>query len=287
MTQDFNSFNFGFIGLGLIGGSIAKAIRYTYKNAVITAFNRSEGPRNAAFQEGIANVITDTIDSSFSQCDYIFLCTPVEYNEYYLELLKPIIKKECIITDVGSVKGNIHNSVVTNHMEENFIGGHPMAGSEKTGYEHSYKDLCSGAMYPITPTSRSSFEKVEEYKALIGSLGFIPIIMDYNTHDYSVAGISHVPHIISSELVNLVSENDTTDQYMKVLAAGGFRDTTRIAASSPEVWEQICITNSENITVLLEKYIERLDSIKTAIKNKDKTSIHSMFENSKKYRDTF
>lgn len=111
--------------------------------------------------------------------------------------------------------------------------------------------------------------------------------MDYNEHDYSVAAISHLPHLIAAGLVNMVEEKDSTNKYMHTLAAGGFRDTTRIASSSPEVWEQICITNSLNISLLLEDYIERLTTLKSSLDNKDGDYIHALFEKSKKYRDSF
>jgi prephenate dehydrogenase len=287
MKSDFDDFCFGFIGLGLIGGSIAKAIKKEYKNSKIIAFNRSEKPRLLALEEGVIDIGTDKIDEVFNECDFIFLCTPVEHNEHYLSSLKNIINDNCIITDVGSVKGNIHASVIKHGMEANFIGGHPMAGSEKTGYENSNAAICNNAFYPITKTEKTTLENLSLYEKLLKSIGFKPIIMDYNEHDYSVAAISHLPHLIAAGLVNMVEEKDSTNKYMHTLAAGGFRDTTRIASSSPEVWEQICITNSRNISDLLGDYIERLTNLKSSLDNKDGDYIHSLFDKSKKYRDSF
>ena len=228
-----NQMSFGFVGLGLIGSSIAKALRSTFPDCRIIAFNRSEKPRLLALADKVADIAVDMVNSVFQECDYIFLCTPVEYNEAYLKALKSVIKPSCIITDVGSVKTNIHKAVIAEGMEENFIGGHPMAGSEKTGYENSSAQLCENAFYAITPTSLSSAEKVSEYRAIVESIGAIPIILDYRTHDYSVAAISHLPHIIAAQLVNLVRDNDSVTQIMKQMAAGGFKDITRIASSSP------------------------------------------------------
>ena len=167
LTEKFNKMTYGFVGLGLIGSSIAKAFRRTYKDCRIIAFNRSEHARVLALQDKVADYATDSIDEHFGECDYIFLCTPVEYNEYYLRKLKSIIKPSCIITDVGSVKTNIHKVVIEEALEENFIGGHPMAGSEKTGYENGTASLCENALYAITPTALSLPEKVEEYKSLV------------------------------------------------------------------------------------------------------------------------
>jgi len=282
-----NQMSFGFIGLGLIGSSIAKALRNTFPDCRIIAFNRSEKPRLLALADRVADITAATVSPVFQECDYIFLCTPVEYNETYLKALKPIIKPSCIITDVGSVKTNIHRAVIAEGMEENFIGGHPMAGSEKTGYENSSAQLCENAFYAITPTSLSSSEKVGEYQGIVESIGAIPIILDYRIHDYSVAAISHLPHIIAAQLVNLVRDNDSGTQIMKQMAAGGFKDITRIASSSPEMWEQICMANSENIAALLDKYIDYLQSAKNMLLQKNGSGINELFQKSRAYRNSF
>lgn len=279
--------NIGFIGLGLIGGSIAKGIKRVYDNHKIIIYNRSENARNEAIADGIADIATDKVDSAFSDCDYIFLCTPVEHNITYLDLLKEIIKDTCIITDVGSVKGNIHKAVENKDMTGNFIGGHPMAGSEKTGYANSSEYLLENAYYVLTPTCDVSKERSMELYELVKSIGAIPIILDYNTHDYAVAAISHIPHIIASGLVNLVKDNDFPNETMKTLAAGGFKDITRIASSSPDMWQQICLTNSENICELIDKYAASLLDIKEAVQNKDSDYIYKLFEKSRDYRNSF
>lgn len=279
--------HYGFIGLGLIGGSIAKSLRRVFKNCTITAYNRSESARLMALDDGVANFATCTIDDSFKNCDYIFLCTPVEYNCEYLKLLKDIIKPSCIITDVGSVKGNIHMAVEELGMETNFIGGHPMAGSEKTGYENATDRLVENAFYPITPTRLTDDTKLHEYEDIVKAIGAIPVIMDYKTHDYTVAGISHLPHIIASQLVNLVKASDSENGYMKLLAAGGFKDITRIASSSPEMWEQICMTNTDNLIALLDDYMALLSDVKKHLMTKDGSYINDMFRNSREYRNQF
>lgn len=279
--------NIGFIGLGLIGGSIAKGIKRVYDNHRIIVYNRSENARNEAISDGIADTATDKVDSVFSDCDYIFLCTPVEHNITYLDILKGIIKESCIITDVGSVKGNIHRAVESKGLTRQFIGGHPMAGSEKTGYANSSSYLLENAYYVLTPSCEVSKERSMELYELVKSIGAIPIILDYNTHDYAVAAISHIPHIIASSLVNLVKDNDSEDETMKILAAGGFKDITRIASSSPDMWQQICITNSENICELIDKYVASLLDIKKAVETIDTEYIYKLFEKSRDYRNSF
>jgi prephenate dehydrogenase len=279
--------NIGFIGLGLIGGSIAKGIKRIYNNHKIIAYNRSENSRLEAVADGTVDISTDTIDSVFSNCDYIFLCTPVEHNVTYLDILKDIIKDDCIITDVGSVKGNIHRAVESKGLNKHFIGGHPMAGSEKTGYSNSSSYLLENAYYVLTPTSDIPDERVNELYELVKSIGAIPIVLDYKEHDYAVAAISHIPHLIASSLVNLVKDNDFKSETMKLLAAGGFKDITRIASSSPDMWQQICFANNENICELLDKYIISLSEIKDAISEKKPDYIYKLFEKSRDYRNSF
>lgn len=277
----------GFIGLGLIGGSIAKAAKKMNPDNYIVAYNRSEESRLLALQDKVADVVCDKVDSHFANLDYIFLCTPVEHNISYLETLKGIIQEDTIITDVGSVKGNIHKAVSNLHMEANFIGGHPMAGSEKTGYRHSNEKLLENAYYPITPTDEVNKDRIAEMYEFVKGLKAIPIIVDYKKHDYAVAGISHVPHLIASTLVNLVKDNDSEDELMKLLAAGGFKDITRIASSSPEMWEQICSTNRNNIVKLLTRYIAALEDIRCSLMTEEYSDVNDLFTKSCDYRNSF
>ena len=142
---------FGFIGFGLIGGSIAKGIRRSMPNARIMAYMRTRSKLEQAKKDGIVDVILDGVDQTLSLCDIIFLCTPVEYNAQYLASIRPFLKPGAILTDVGSTKTNIHEVVTRLGIEDCFIGGHPMAGSEKTGYEHATDHLLENAYYIITP----------------------------------------------------------------------------------------------------------------------------------------
>lgn len=276
---------FGFVGIGLIGGSVAKALRRVYPSCKIIVYNRGAKPRVLAISDGTANIALDTVDERFSECDYIFLCTPVERNVEYLTILKDIIKPTCIITDVGSVKTNIHEAVKALSLEDNFIGGHPMAGSEKTSYEHASDRLLENAYYAITPTEKVKQEYVKEYTEIVSDIGAIPIEISYKEHDRVVAAISHLPHLIASSLVNLVKHNDSNKEYMKTLAAGGFKDITRIASSSPEMWEQICMTNNNNISEILDLYIKDLEKVKNELDTKNGQAINHMIAESRDYRD--
>ena len=227
--------NIGFIGFGLIGGSIAKAIKAAHPEYHIIVESRSREPLIAALNDKIIDDICTCTDDNFSKCDYIFLCTPVITITKYMSALKPFIKPGCIITDVGSVKGNIHKAAHELGLDSCFIGGHPMAGSELSGYANSSADILKDAKYVITPTADTSSESLESYVQLIKDMKAVPVIMDYKEHDYTVAAISHVPHLIAAGLTRTVKTNDDDEKHMHLLAAGGFRDTTRIAASSPNV----------------------------------------------------
>lgn len=280
------SITVGFIGLGLIGGSIAKSLKKADSSIYIVAYNRSHAPLEQALSENVIDESAFDINDSFNKCDIIFLCTPVEYNSIYLSKAADVMKDGCIITDVGSVKGYIHKTVTELGLEHCFIGGHPMAGSEKTGYAASSDILLENAYYPITPTASTSKEALDFYVSLVRKTGAIPIVTEPDIHDYAVAGISHVPHLIASALVNLVKDNDTSDELMKLLAAGGFKDITRIASSSPEVWSQICLTNPVQISLILEKYINMLTEIKDFVDAGDRDAISNMFAESREYRNS-
>ncbi len=276
----------GFIGLGLIGGSIAKSIQMIAPETKIIALASRESTIKAAYQDGLIENDTFIAIEEFSHCDLIFLCSPVKVNVHYLKLLKDVIKPDCIITDVGSVKGDIHQAVIQLGMTTCFIGGHPMTGSEQIGYEHASAHLLENAYYILTTQEDFSKERLDEFAAFIKQLGAIPITLTPQMHDYATAAISHLPHIISASLVNLVQKADTTDELLKTIAAGGFRDITRISSSSPVMWEHICLTNQKEILHLIDLYMEQLNNFKEDIQKLDGDALISSFEQAKEYRDS-
>lgn len=161
-----------------------------------------------------------------------------------------------------------------------------MAGSEKTGYDASDALLLENAYYMITPSSKINAEKLKVFSGIIESIKAIPFVIDYQKHDKVVATISHLPHIIAATLVNLVSENDYDDGVMKRVAAGGFKDITRIASASPIMWEQICMLNCEPINMMLRKYIDTLEDVYSHLSAKSSTYINNMFAKSGEYRNS-
>ena len=277
----------GFIGFGLIGGSIAKGLKRDNPRTKIMAYMRTVSKLEQAKRDGVVDLVLDGIDGRLSECDIIFLCTPVEFNADYLKKIRPLLKDGAFITDVGSTKLSIHEQVKELQMEDVFVGGHPMAGSEKTGYENATDHLLENAYYIITPTARSRKEDVERLTAVAGAIRAIPVVLDYREHDSIVAAVSHLPHLVASSLVNLVRENDTPGERMKQLAAGGFKDITRIASASPVMWEQICMTNRGPIADILEKYIASLQEVLEQVKSSDSDAIFRLFDESKTYRNSF
>lgn len=278
---------FGFIGLGLIGGSLAKALKQAYPDCRILAFDKDISSLKAAQKEGICDSVHETLHTSFSACDLFFLCTPVEYNTQYLSILRSIRKPDSLITDVGSVKKTIHDVVRKLHMEDCFIGGHPMAGSERSGYAASGAGLLENAYYILTPTPDTTPEKLDFLTGIIRAAGAIPIIMEEEKHDLVTAAISHLPHMAAYTLVNLIHDSDDAQGTMKLIAAGGFKDITRIASSSPVMWEQICSENKEKLLSFMDAYIRALSSLCEHIRQDDTDALHTFFSQAKDYRDSF
>lgn len=274
----------GFIGLGLIGGSLAKSIRRFHPDMTLIGYNRSRASLVAALEDGTLNQALDTIGEGFSGCNAIFLCAPVEVNIRCMEKLRGIVRPDCLITDVGSVKSPIHRAVKELGLTRQFIGGHPMAGSERVGYANASDHLLENAYFILTPTEDSPAEMLDAYRELAESIGTLPVIMDPQEHDRVTAAVSHLPHVIAYTLVNCVREADTKDGIMRQLAAGGFKDITRIASSSPEMWEQICEENRDAILEVLRSYEKALAGMEHAIASGDGGYLRREFEEARRYR---
>ncbi len=282
-----SSITFGFIGLGLIGGSIARAVKEKIADSKIIAYDINEATLALAKKEQIADVVTSSIDENFRSCDYLFLCAPVQKNDENLQAVKQVLSPDCLLTDVGSVKADIHRTISEAGLNHQFIGGHPMAGSERIGFANSKAVLLENAYYILTPTEEVAKEKLTAYRELVETLGALPLIISPAKHDYVTAAVSHLPHVIAASLVNLVKDSDSEDGIMKMIAAGGFKDITRIASSSAAMWQQICLTNTENITDLLSDYIASLTTIKESLESRSETALYELFDSAREYRDSF
>ncbi len=277
----------GFIGLGLIGGSIARALRENIPEIKISAYDVNHATLSAALKDGVIDQAAARIDDTFGDCDYLFLCAPVQKNDTNLEAVKKVLSPSCTLTDVGSVKTDIHEHISRAGLEAQFIGGHPMAGSERFGYANSKARLLENAYYILTPTPQTAPGRLDAYRILVEAMGAIPLVLDYRQHDYVTAGISHLPHVIAASLVNLVRDSDSEEGIMKMVAAGGFKDITRIASSSAAMWQQICLTNTENITRLLDSYIASLSRIREQLNKRQGEALYQLFDSARIYRESF
>ena len=273
---------YGFIGLGLIGGSLAKMIRKNEPDARIICYSRNKEKLLPAVQDKIIDSRLTQPGEELGKCDIIFLCTPVLYFEDILFKIKDHISDGQIITDVGSVKVAPAEAAKKAGLSASFIGGHPMAGSEKTGYENSDAELLKGCTYILTPAYYTPPDSLKRLKGLLTDIGCNISITTPELHDYAVAGISHLPHLSAVALTETIKKADTDDLMMR-FAATGFRDTTRIAASSPEVWEQICTANSGNIVKLLDAYIDELTSLKNILQSGNGSGINEAFQSAGEY----
>jgi prephenate dehydrogenase len=276
----------GFIGLGLIGGSIAKAAKKNNLAKTLVAYDLNRSALVTAQSEGIIDQCATQIDESFADCNIIFLCCPISINIATYKQLSSIVNDSCIITDVGSTKSEIVEAIEGTNKSLQFIGGHPMVGSEKSGYTASKTYLFENAYYIMTPTQTTSKESIQVLEQFISDIKAIPIIISPQYHDFVTAVISHVPHVIASSLVNCANALDDEDHLMHLLAAGGFKDLTRIASSSPKVWENICLSNSINIVNVIDYFIDNMTAIKKAISQNNPKEIYQFFDEAKSYRDS-
>lgn len=276
-------YNIGIIGIGFLGGSLVKALSKSKKVKSIVACDKNLDSLKKAFSDGVITDYSLEVNEKFKDCDIVFISTPVSYISDYAKALEKIVKSGCIITDTGSTKKTILEN--SKKLKREFIGGHPMIGSERSGYETSKDLLFENSYYIITKTENNKPETVELLKELVLEIKAIPIIIDADKHDYVTASISHVPHVVAAALVNMVKELDDENETMKTLAAGGFKDITRIASSDPTMWENICRENKDEVLKVLRKLINILEDFENDIGKKDE--IYNFFDSSKKYRDSF
>jgi len=274
------------IGLGLIGGSLAKALRRAYSNIYITGLDINPMFIAKAQREAVVDFATDNLKLAVESANVIFLCTPITDIVEKLREIAGVSLNGAIISDTGSTKFEIvtkAESISLNNVH--FIGGHPMTGSEQTGYDASMAHLFENAYYVLTPTSSTPLEKLETLSNLVSATGAIPINMDAKTHDYIVGSISHLPHVLASLLVNLVSDIDDPEQFRVKLAAGGFKDITRIASSNPKMWRDISLSNKNHLISLIDLVKSRLEFFQSSLSLNDSDNIDDFFTKAKIFRD--
>jgi len=282
----------GIVGLGLIGGSLAKALKKKCGFTRVSALNRSLPPLQEAEKDGVvdeyaaeSDLDDETLHRLFSDCEVIFLCAPADKIPEYAGRLINVISPGCILTDVGSTKMSIYQYMLSKS-PVCFIGGHPMAGSEKTGYKNAADYLFENAYYILTPMPWVPEQAVDKLTRIVEGLGAIPTRMAPDAHDAAVAAVSHAPHVIASALVNMVRSLDKSGG-LRALAAGGFKDITRIASSSPEVWEAISLENRGELLTVLRLFVDSLQDFTNQLDHSNSEFIYNFFGEARAYRDSF
>ncbi len=273
-------------GLGLIGGSLAMSIKKTNNNHVI-GFDTNRDTVDYAYQQEIINEKCFDLSNCASNADLIILAAPISQTIKLLEELDKItFKKDVIITDVSSVKGTIIEAAkqLTNE-KITFIGGHPMAGSHKTGIVAAKEHLFENAIYCLTPVEDHTKEAIKLIKEVLKETKSNFIILKPDEHDEMTSVISHFPHLVASSLVHQAKKWEQVHSYLPELAAGGFRDITRIASSNPKMWQDIFSHNGDKMSRLIQEWINEMVTLKEFLDKNNKTEMITYLEQAKNYRD--
>lgn len=253
------------LGLGLIGGSLGMAFRQTGVARQIAGYDRDPGTTQRALARGAITHMCNTVEEAVQQADLVVLAVPILALPKLFERMAPALKPGALVTDTASTKAQVLTWAST-LLPANvvFVGGHPMAGREYSGIEAAEEGLFEGCTYCLTPTTQTPAEALAQLSEIVQRLGAHPLVLDSGQHDYLVAGISHVPFVLSSVLVQaLCRDEDWPD--MTRLAAGGFRDMSRLAAGSPAMYRDICLTNKEAILGWLDALARQLERARSLI----------------------
>jgi prephenate dehydrogenase len=265
-------------GVGLIGGSIALCLKGQPELTVIGYSNR-ESSAQKYVQRGVVDYATTSVEEAALDADYIFLCVPVGLlNDYIDQLCKLPLKPGCIVTDVGSTKASVMASAKafanTNAV---FIGGHPMAGSERSGVEAASGRLLENAFYVLTAEPDTPAGAIADLEQLLTYTRAHIVKVDAQQHDAIVGAISHLPHIIAVTLVNQVRQYNNSNGLYELLAAGGFRDLTRIASGDPTLWRDILLDNKEVLLKLLSDWQQHVAQFQEMLEREDGEGIVRAF----------
>lgn len=266
-------------GVGLIGGSIAlDCQKKTMFNQVIGVEREGGTPLSSFVSNGMLDKISKNIDTDIEQADLIIIATPVAQIQNILKTIYPSLSSKTIVIDVGSTKSNIINFAKEELKEKfsQFVGSHPIAGSERHGPAAAITNLFKGKDIILTPEAETDSNKIKSIIEFWEDLGGILKIMNPLEHDQIFSTVSHIPHLIAYNMVNLIAQKNNKDTLLK-FAASGFKDFSRIAGSSPEVWKDISLANKEAILNDLELFIKEIDKTSNLIKNNDNDALEKYF----------
>jgi len=269
----------GIIGTGLMGGSFALALMSDPGVASVVCYDKSLEARHEARELSVGDEVVESAVDAVKGSGLVVFATPVGEMKQAFSDVSEDFEKGVIVTDVGSVKLPVVaaiDEVAPNGV--NFVGGHPMTGSEQMGVASARADLYRDCYYILTPTDGTNSEAFRRLHGLLTGIGARVISMDPESHDRAMATISHVPHLLSLVLMEVARKKQEKMKNLFTLAAGGFRDMTRIAASSPDLWTDICMENKEFILTALAEYGEGMDELVGFLQQNDRVRLQELFE---------
>ena len=275
-----------FIGFGLINSSLAHVFKLKTLAKETTAFSRSKETREKIKNLNIVDNVNDNIRESVKDSDLIVLGIPVGAMEGIVSEIAPFLKSGTIITDVGSVKKHLIDSILPILPSDvYFVPGHPIAGTEKSGPEAGFAELFNGRWCILTPNKNTSQVALEKVKFIWEQAGMQIATMDAEYHDRVLAITSHIPHLVAFSIVGTVTElEDQLKTEVIKYSAGGFRDFTRIAASDPIMWRDVFLNNSEAVLEMLGRFIEDLTALQKSIRWQDGDSLENLFTKTREIR---
>ena len=276
------------VGVGLLGGSIGMAVKQRRLAGRVDGYVRRAASVDDCLKAGAVDNASTDLFRAIEGADLIVLATPLGQMLEITTRLLPALKRGAIVTDVGSVKGSVVAELESPVAAAggHFIGSHPMAGAEKTGVRAARSDLFENAICVVTPTAAANKEALVKVEDFWSALGGVPVRMSPELHDDLVSRSSHLPHVVAAELANYVL-SPVHPKEQAVVCATGFRDTTRIASGSPEMWRDIALANRLHLARVLGVFIEDLQEFQHALESQDAKVIEEFFQQAKLRRDTW
>jgi prephenate dehydrogenase len=273
------------IGVGLIGGSFALALKEAGFNGELVGYGRHEKNLQRALKRGIVDRYSVSLADAVRDSDLVLLAAPVGVNDQLLPELATLVDRQCVVTDAGSVKQSFVASARRQFSSiENVVPAHPIAGTEHSGVEAGFATLYHGKRLIITPLAETSAQAIEKVSALWEMAGALIETMSPERHDKVFAATSHLPHVLAFTLVETLFRMDQKEEVLRY-ASGGFSDFTRIASSDPVMWRDICLHNRDSVLEAMRGLEQGLDALTDAIRRNDGEAIESMFRVAKETRD--
>ena len=274
------------IGVGLIGGSLSLALKKAGKVTEVVGFARNEETRQQAMSLGLIDRAAISIEDAVTGADVVVLAVPMGAMAKTLAEIAPHVTDKMVITDAGSTKAQVVEAAVTTLGDRisQFVPGHPIAGTEKSGPSAAFPELYQNHKVILTPLAETDAVALKTIQTMWLDVGADVSEMTVQHHDLVLAATSHLPHLLAFNLVGLLAQNDDVDDVLR-FAAGGFRDFSRIASSDPVMWRDICLSNDAAILGLLKQYQQQLTEIEQAIQEQDGDYLMDLFQRAKQARD--